>query len=666
MTYLANYLVKNSFRVAVSVVPLLIALGHASGFMPIGALQKLDNSIYDAKLRWSMPQTRDSRIVIVDIDEKSMSEVGRWPWNRQKLAQLTNELVQTHKVALIGFDAVFAQPDYSGSVAFFKQLSKDQTKLDALFLSQLADMQPSLDYDSQFALALKDQKIALGYYFSNDKTARESGQLPNSIKNYNTSESNSWSLSDLKLEWRGFTSNLELLANAAPLAGFLNTTADDDGVMRSSALLSTYKTNTYESLALALHRVNADLSKGVGNEAEKVSISFEKMAKFLIPYRGLGGPNGGSFQYISAVDVLTKKIPALELRGKIVLIGSSSTGFQDLHMTPVGKDYPSVEIQASVLSGLIDARLLSKPEYAFVIDATVLIFAGLLLSLILPALSISKAFTLGVAVFAIPLALNIYLFHAFNMALPIAALLVLTVVVYLFNMAYSHFVENRTRQGLTHLLSSYVPHQLVDKLLQDPNSHTLMASNKDMTVMFCDLRGFTQLGQDIPPTKLQHLLNDVFSRLSNIILQRQGTVDKYMGDCIMAFWGAPDSLPNHAELAVLAALDIVAEVKKINTNHEAKFLPLVRLGIGINTGVMCVGDMGSSVRRSYTVVGDAVNTASRFESLTKNYKIDILAGMPTKIAAPMFDWVLMDTVLLAGKANLLAIYTINNHSKVLK
>jgi adenylate cyclase len=299
-------------------------------------------------------------------------------------------------------------------------------------------------------------------------------------------------------------------------------------------------------------------------------------------------------------------------------------------------------------------------------DVGLLVFAALLLLLTLPWLSASHAFLLCAFVLAVPLVLHAYLFHALGMVLPFAAFLFLVVANYVLNLSYRHISESKAKRDLASLLGSYVPGQLVDKLLQDANSHTMKATNKDMTVMFCDLRGFTQLGQDIPPIKLQHLLNDVFSRLSRIILLHQGTVDKYMGDCIMAFWGAPDELPSHAEQAVSAALAIIREVKKINLEHQAKFLPIVRLGIGINTGVMCVGDMGSSIRRSYTVVGDAVNTAARLESLTKTHQLDLLVGLSTKLAAPMFYWVLIDTVLLAGKANKLAIFTVNQHAKVLK
>jgi adenylate cyclase len=244
------------------------------------------------------------------------------------------------------------------------------------------------------------------------------------------------------------------------------------------------------------------------------------------------------------------------------------------------------------------------------------------------------------------------------MVFPLATLLLLSLMAYMLNMSYGYFVESRAKRELTQLFGSYVPPQLVDEMVQDPSNRTMKATNKDLTVMFCDLRGFTQLAEKMEPTELQHFLNDVFSRLTQAIVERRGTIDKYMGDCVMAFWGAPVSMSNHAELAVQAALDIAQVIVQINAEYSAKGLPEVKLGIGINTGMMCVGDMGSFMRRSYTVVGDAVNVASRIEGLTKHYALDLLAGVSTKMCTPQFDWVPVDTVRLAGKTETLALFTL--------
>jgi adenylate cyclase len=642
-----TFLAKHGARIAVSLLPLLFALGHTTGLLPIGIVQSLDNIIYDAKLRWTMPKTLDPRIVIVDIDEKSLAEVGRWPWHREKLAMLMQELLQAQQVKAVGFDLVFAEGD------------------------------EKVDADAQFAQSLQQQNVVLGYYFTSDREARSSGILPKPV----IRQSSLRGKKILTTVWDGFGANIPLLAAAAPQAGFFNAIADDDGSVRSTPLLAAYQGDYYESLALALYRAATGLphispgfitesasnnmdsvklsTSGLSGEAlQTQTIKVDDRAAVLIPYRGLGGAKGGSFQYISAADILAKRLASKQLRGKIILVGSSAPGLQDLRITPVGQTYPGVETHANVLSSMLDGTSIYKPDYALGVEVALLLLVGLALAFVLPALTATGALGFSMSMLLVPTGFNLFLFGEYGMAFPLASLLLLSFMAYMLNMSYGYFVESRAKRELTQLFGSYVPPQLVDEMVLDPNNHTMKATNKDMTVMFCDLRGFTQLAENMEPTQLQHLLNDVFSRLTQVIIARRGTIDKYMGDCVMAFWGAPVTMSNHAELAVHTALDIAQVVAQINAEHRATGLPEVKLGIGINTGNMCVGDMGSYMRRSYTVVGDAVNIASRLESLTKHYTVDVLVGVATKMCTPQFDWLLVDTVQLEGKTETLAMYTL--------
>jgi adenylate cyclase len=660
-----SFLAKHGARIAVSLLPLLFALGHATGLLHIGVVQSLDNIIYDAKLRWTMPKTLDPRIVIIDVDEKSLAEVGRWPWHREKLASLNQELFENQKISALGFDLVFAEAD------------------------------DKLGADAQFAQSLKQQNVVLGYYFTSDREARTSGVLPKPA----IQQSNLNGKKIRATEWDGFGANIAPLAAAAPQAGFFNAIADDDGSVRSTPLLASYKGDYYESLALALYRAATGpssiapsfIANSVANSATSAmdgvqltkndlnnltptqtqlqlqtqTIKVDDRAAVLVPYRGLGGAKGGSFQYISAADVLAKRLGPAQLRGKIILIGSSAPGLQDLRITPVGQTYPGVETHANVLSSMLDGKSIYKPDYALGVEVALLILVGFTLAFVLPALTATSALGFSLSMLLVPMALNLFLFGEYGMVFPLATLLLLSFLAYMLNMSYGYFIESRAKRELTQLFGSYVPPQLVDEMVQDPSNHTMKATNKDMTVMFCDLRGFTQLAENMEPTQLQHLLNNVFSRLTQVIIARRGTIDKYMGDCVMAFWGAPVSMPNHAELAVQAALDIAQVVAQINTEHRIKGLPDVKLGIGINTGMMCVGDMGSFMRRSYTVVGDAVNIASRLESLTKHYSVDVLAGSTTKMQTPQLDWKLVDTVILNGKTEALSMYTLQIKGQIL-
>ena len=193
------------------------------------------------------------------------------------------------------------------------------------------------------------------------------------------------------------------------------------------------------------------------------------------------------------------------------------------------------------------------------------------------------------------------------------------------NMSYGYFVESRSKRELAQLFGTYVPPELVDEMVKDPDSYTMQASSRELTVMFCDMRGFTKMSESMEPVQLQALLTDVFSRLTSVIRSNRGTIDKYMGDCVMAFWGAPVETADHAQLAVKSAMEMAHAVREINQIHRTRGLPEIGVGIGLNTGTMCVGDMGSNIRRAYTVIGDAVNLGSRLEGLSKAYGVDTVA-----------------------------------------
>jgi adenylate cyclase len=657
----------------------MFALGHSTNLLNISFVQTLDNVIYDAKLRAIMPHTLDSRIVIVDIDEKSLSEMGRWPWSRNKLANLTHELFETQEVALIGFDLVFAEHDNSSGLQQLNKLAEGALSKDYAFQSLLKNLRPSLDFDAQFANALKQKNVVLSYYFTSDTRGRTNGFLPKPV----IAQKNLTGVPFRATGWDGYGSNIEIISTAAPNAGFFNAIADDDGVVRAIPLVAEYKGDYYESLALALYRAtlsspkvmasyidsplshtiqSLQLVKGASNERIK-SVKLDSRATILVPYRGFGGVNGGSFQYVSATDVINRRISSKELSGKIILVGSSAPGLLDLRVTPAGQTYPGVETHANLLSSLLDEKSIFVPDYAMGVEVAHLLLVGLSLAFVLPALTALRALMFSLATLLVPTGLNIYFFVAHGMVFSIASLILLCLLAYMLNMSYGYFVESKQKRELTQLFGSYVPPQLVDEMLLDPADHTMKALSKELTVMFCDLRGFTQMAENLDPAQLQHMLNDVFGRLTQLIINRRGTVDKYMGDCVMAFWGAPVSMTNHAELAVLSAQDITKTIKLINQEHKMKGLPIIKLGIGINTGQMCVGDMGSFMRRSYTVVGDAVNVASRLESLTKKYDVPILVGPETMMSTiggtTQFDWREVDNVKPAGKHGAFTVFTLH-------
>ncbi|WP_374667348.1 CHASE2 domain-containing protein [Ramlibacter sp.] len=664
---------KHWSRIAISLVPLVFALLHAVGVLPIGFLQRLDDIIYDARLRTSMPKTMDNRIVIVDIDEKSLAEVGRWPWSRNRLATLVDELFDRHQIALLGFDVVFAEPDESSGLKRLRELAQGDLRDAAGFADRVGQLQASLDYDAMFARALEKRPVVMGYYFTSDREGRTSGALPRPVMARESLLGRPISFTS----WNGYGSNIEQIARAAPLAGYFNSITDTDGVVRSIPLLAEYKGGYYESLSLAMFRMLAGqpevapgfprdrfVSRGytglesvILKQGEKsLAIPVDHRVAALVPYRGFGGVAGGSFRYVSAADIISQRVPVGTLRDKIVLVGTTAPGLLDLRVTPVGETYPGVETHANVISGLMDGKLFVKPDYAVGYEVVILLLSGLTLALALPLLSATRAVLVSVGVVAALVALNFYLFFGQGLVLPLASALVMAGLAFALNMSYGYFVESRSKRELAHLFGTYVPPELVDEMVKDPDSYSMQATSKELTVMFCDMRGFTKLSEKMEPTQLQHLLNDVFSRLTNIIRGNRGTIDKYMGDCVMAFWGAPVDTPNHAHLAVKSAMEMAGAVRKMNEEHRAKGIPEIGVGIGINTGPMCVGDMGSDIRRSYTVIGDSVNLGSRLEGLSKVYGVDIVVSETARKAAPDFAWQELDRVRVKGKEQAVAIY----------
>ncbi|MEO8652819.1 MAG: adenylate/guanylate cyclase domain-containing protein, partial [Ramlibacter sp.] len=284
------------------------------------------------------------------------------------------------------------------------------------------------------------------------------------------------------------------------------------------------------------------------------------------------------------------------------------------------------------------------------------VLAGLALAFALPLLSASRAVLVSLAVIAAVVALNSWLYLGAGLVLPLAATLVMTLTAFALNMSYGYFVESRGKRELANLFGTYVPPELVDEMLKDPDSYTMTARSKELTVMFCDMRGFTTMSEKMEPTQLQALLNSVFNRLTDLIRSNRGTIDKYMGDCVMAFWGAPVDLPNHAHLSVKTAMEMASAVRKINEEHRSQGALEIGIGIGLNTGTMCVGDMGSEVRRSYTVIGDSVNLGSRLEGLSKVYGVDIVASETTRKLAPEFAWQELDRVRVKGRKESVAIF----------
>jgi len=655
-------------RIALGLLVTLVFLGHAAKLYQIGFIAQLDNIIYDYRLRLTMPGTVDDRIVILDIDERSLSSraLGRWPWGRDKIAALLQKLFDKYGVVIVGFDVVFAEPDESSGLPVLERLAKTRLKEVGPFQSALNELRPELDHDALFAKFLKGRPVVLGYYFNSEENAAESGAIPEPVLPAGTFAGRRIAFTT----WKGYGGNLpEFQANAAN-AGHFNPLVDDDGVLRRVPMLEEFKGRYYEAFSLAIARVLLNYPKVVPGfpperfinkdyaglewlEVGPLRIPVDENVSALVPYRG----PGRSFPYISLADVWFDRVPVEKLKGKIALIGATAQGLFDLRSTPVAKVYPGVEMHANLVAGMLDGKLKQKPPYVLGAEVVLLIIGGIVLSILVPFLSPLRATLVSLVALLLITGLNLVVWTWVNLVLPLAASLLMTVALFALNMSYGYFVESRSRRQFTELFGQYVPPELVDKMAEDPEKYNMGPRNAELTILFSDVRGFTSISEALSPEHLREYINEYLTGMSNIIRGKyRGTLDKYMGDAIMAFWNAPVEDKDHPRNGVLAAMEMLRECKSFNEKFVARGWPTLKIGVGVNSGHVRVGDMGSKQRKAYTAMGDAVNVASRLEGRTKHYGVGCLVGEATRNAVKDIVFKEIDKVKVKGKEEALTIY----------
>jgi adenylate cyclase len=381
-------------------------------------------------------------------------------------------------------------------------------------------------------------------------------------------------------------------------------------------------------------------------------IPVDQYARTLIPYRG---PKN-SFTYISAVDVLNKNVDAQQLAGTIVLMGTSAPGLLDLRSAPMQTNFPGVEIHANLVAGFIDQNFKHQPAWVIGAEIVMIFLIGIMMAFLLPAMSPLIASLFSVITIGVVSLFNFYIWQSSNIVLPVASLLLLIVLLYVANMSYGYFVESRGKRQLAGLFGQYIPPELVTEMSSAPSEFSLEGESRNMTVFFSDVRDFTSISESLHPSDLQKLMNEILTPITHIIHKHRGTIDKYMGDAVMAFWGAPLQDHDHARHALYAALDILAMLEGLKEEFVSRGWPPLRMGIGIHTGVMHVGDMGSEFRRAYTVIGDAVNLGSRLEGLTKQYGVQIIVSETTMEAVDNVIYRELDDVRVKGKDRPVRIY----------
>lgn len=642
------------------------------------AVDRLEGIVYDIRLNATLPEQirqTDFNIFVVDIDEKSLEEVGRFPWTRTVVKDLVTKLVDAG-VVVIGFDIAFSEPELNPVDKVFNsslsgQLTKDQ--------AYIAKLRQELDADLQLASVLGDTDIVLGILFQDDPSVQVGSLKPSTIS-IDNSELSASQLT--RRVYQGQLSNVDAIQQSAIGQGFFNSAPDPDGYIRRAFTVVEYQDQFYSSLALEAARLYA-LADDVTIETQQIgedkfSISAVKFGNYrvptdeygrvLIPYRG----EQKSFPYLSATDILHQRIDPELLENGIALIGTSAVGLSDLRATPVGLQYPGVEVHANVLEGFLQATKVQmeqsqsevteetnlfsyRPDYWQAATYLQILLIGIVLAIAMPRFGPVNMALLAVASITLVIAFNLYLWHN-KIEMPVLPQLALVFSISVYNITRGFFAESSNRQQIKSMFDQYVPPAHIDKMLDDPNSVSLDGERKQMSVLFSDIRSFTSISEKLSANELKEMLNEYFSPITQSIFEHHGTIDKYVGDMVMAFWGAPLDDPNHAENAVIGGFDMLKITAELRQQFIAKDWPAIRVGIGINTGNMNVGDMGSEYRRAYTVLGDAVNLGSRLEGLTKFYGLEFLVSEFTKEQCPNIAFKPIDRVKVKGKDKAVAIF----------
>ena len=645
----------------------LFFVGSAARFYRLEFVEELSSVIHDYQLRLTMPRTPDDRIVIVDIDEKSLKEEGRWPWGRDRMAVLMDKLFDKYGVAVVGFDIVFAERDDSSGLKVLQKFGQNELKNDAPFQAALSQIQPQLEYDNLFAAKIKNRNVVLGYYLTNQKDWHVSGMLPKPTFPPDSFRGHAVEFTS----WNGYGANLSELQQAAVSAGHFNPLVDFDGRVRRVPMLMEYDGSYYESLSLAMVRTLLGPTKLLPGYAEgktggfaglewleleaaggRLKIPVDNNVATFVPYRG----EQGSFRYIPITDVLHNRVEPAQLKDKIILVGTTAPGLLDARATPVGEVYPGVEVHANMISGILDQNLKEQPAYMLGAEVIWLLLIGMTLSFLLPLFTPAKAILASVFALITTTGLSLAAWQYGNVLMPIANSLVMIALLFVLNMAFGYFVESRTKYQITRLFGQYVPSEVVEEMAKHPESVFMEGESREMTILFSDVRGFTTISEGLDPKELSLLMNEFLTPLSRVIYKHRGTIDKYMGDCIMAFWGAPLPDKDHAHNAILAGVEMLATLQGLRPFFQERGWPEIQVGVGINTGRVSVGNMGSKVRVAYTVMGDEVNLASRLEGITKQYGVSIIVGQNTRDQVTNFLYRELDHVRVKGKDKPVAIY----------
>ncbi|HJY16588.1 MAG TPA: adenylate/guanylate cyclase domain-containing protein [Xanthobacteraceae bacterium] len=604
-------------------------------------------------------------VVIVDIDEASLKAIGQWPWPRTTVADLVNRITQLGALA-IGFDVIFAEPDrMSPAIAeqSFRGIDADtRAKLDSL---------PS--NDDVLADAIKHSHVVVGQVgspFPQPKVPGEATlQTGFAIRGPDPTP--------FLVTFPGLLRNVPAIEEAAAGRGLFSINPERDGIIRRVPVIMEAQGALVPSLTMEMLRVVT--------RAGAILVRADDAGVQAVAVPGLEVPTDEHGQlwvhfnktdparYVSAKDVLQGTLSPDRFRGKLVLVGTSAIGLLDLKTTPVEAVMPGVEVHAQILESVLTKSLLVHPNYAIGAELTVAVLMGLGIIVAAPMLSATVVVLLGATLFAGLIALSLYLFVEHNLLIDFTYPLISSWLIYLVLTFVNYFREQKQRQQIRSAFGYYLSPHMVEALARSPEKLVLGGEERRMTILFSDVRGFTTISEHYKddPQGLTRLMNRFLTPLTNAIIERKGTIDKYIGDAIMAFWNAPVDDPEQEANACDAALEMQARAAALNVELKREadanggtYMPL-RIGVGLNTGPCVVGNMGSDFRFNYSVLGDTVNFASRLEARTKDYRLPLVIGSRTAEGAKQkFATMEIDLIQVKGKTQPEAVFAVLGRAEV--
>ena len=602
---------------------------------------------FDDKLRDFMFNIRgeiepkSNSVIIIDIDEKSLQSLGQWPWSRDILSKILENL-KNSEIAIIGLDIVFAEEDRTSPDKLLKKYNIENKNLP--------------NFDSQFAQTVASTPTILGYQFEladKDFINKEAPSIQTIIIEKNKKLGNEY-----LLKARGTILNIPIIQDNSYSSGFFNNIPDESGIIRSVPLIISYNDVIYPSLALETLRIALNTNKiyinyddnGVENlQLDDYFIPTDRHGRILVNFRG----KEKTFKYISALDIYNNNFKKEDIQNKIALVGTSAAALMDLRATPFESIFPGVEVHANVIDNILSKDFLYKPSWIEAVNLLLIFILSFITFFSIRKIPIILTpFFIVISFYVVFYSIYYILFNyglILNILFPFISITLSAAI----SLIIGYFYEIKRKEEIKTKFASKVSKNVMEELIKDVDNDKLKVQNKEITIFFSDIREFTKIAEELnSPEILVSYLNSYLTPMSNIINKYDGTIDKYIGDCIMAYWNAPFDTINHADKALRSALEQLSELKILNKNFEKLKQPRINIGIGITTGIATVGEIGSMGRSDYTIIGDNVNIGSRIESLCKFYGTNLIISQDTKdklVDKYIFRY--LDHVKVKGKQN---------------